>query len=224
MNEKLLEHFSKFITENKKNLIEKNLPFRTRHITLVLEDIFQPHNASATLRTCECLGIQDIHIIENINKYKLNPNVVMGSSKWLTLYRYNKNSNNTQSAILSLKEKGYKIIATSPHYKGKTPTTLPLETKSAILFGTELTGLSNEALELADEYIQIPMFGFTESFNISVSVALVLSRIIERLHNSSIDWKLSKQEKEELRLNWYRKSIKNSHIIEEEFLEKISLI
>ncbi len=221
MNDKLLEHFSKFITENKKNLIEKNLPFRTRHITLVLEDIFQPHNASATLRTCECLGIQDIHIIENINRYKLNPNVVMGSSKWLTLHRYNKEGNNTKAAILSLKEKGYKIVATSPHYDGKTPTTLPLDSKSAILFGTELTGLSKEALDLADEYIQIPMFGFTESFNISVSVALVLSRLVERLHNSSVDWRLSKEELEELRLDWYRKSIKNSHIIEEEFLKKL---
>ena len=88
--EALLEHLQTFITANKNQKFDEFIQHRTRYITVVLEDIFQPHNASAVLRTCDCFGIQDIHIIENQNKYTLNPDVALGSSKWINLYKYNK--------------------------------------------------------------------------------------------------------------------------------------
>ena len=82
----MLAFLTQFITDERKQRFEEVLDYRTRHITVVLEDIFQPHNASAVLRSCELRGIQDVHIVENNNHYDVNPDVVLGSTKWLNLY------------------------------------------------------------------------------------------------------------------------------------------
>ena len=110
----LIDHLSRFVTENRLNLINSILERRTRYITLVLEDIYQPQNASAVLRSCECFGIQDIHIIENENEYKINRDVSLGSNQWLNLHYYNKAAFNTTDALKVLKEEGYRLVATSP--------------------------------------------------------------------------------------------------------------
>ena len=162
-----------------------------------------------------------VSIIENSNKYILNPEVDMGSSKWLNLYRYNEEEDNTLSAINTLKEQGYKIVATTPHMKSYTPSNLPLDSKVALLYGTELKGLTDLAIEHADEYIRIPQFGFTESYNISVSVALIVHNLSRRLHESNIHWNLSEDEKQLIRLNWARRTLKRSEVIESEFLKKL---
>src|SRR5450631_2457688 len=108
--EQLYEYLAQFITENKRSKIEEIVQWRTRYLTVVLEDIYQPHNASAVLRTCECFGIQDVHIIENRNKYTVNPDVVMGSTKWMNLHKYSGKTNNTPDALNALKEQGYRIV------------------------------------------------------------------------------------------------------------------
>jgi tRNA (guanosine-2'-O-)-methyltransferase len=192
---------------------------RTRHITIVLEDIYQPHNASAVLRTCDLTGIQDVHIIENNNQYDVNPDVAMGASKWLNLVKYNQNEHNTLHAYKMLREQGYRIVASTPHKDDQDIEHIPLDGKMAIVFGTELNGLSNVAIENADEFLKIPMFGFTESYNISVSAALILYTLTRRLRNTSNKWQLSEQEKSEILLEWSRRSIKRSDIIENEFLK-----
>jgi len=196
----LLEYMQQFITEERKQLFDKVLQYRTRHITVVLEDIYQPHNASAVLRTCDLTGVQDVHIIENKNKYDVNPDVALGSFKWLNLIKYNETEDNTLRAFQKLKEQGYRIIATTPHREEQTPQTIPLEGKMALVFGTELTGLSQTAIEHADEYLKIPMYGFTESYNISVSAALILFTLTERLRQSDIHWQLSEKEMNEIKL------------------------
>src|SRR5690606_12525524 len=145
-----------------------------------LENLFQPHNASAVLRSCDGFGIQDIHIIENYNKYKPNREIDMGSSKWLNTIKYKEKENNTVECIRHLKSKGYKIVATTPHENDCLIDDLPLDQPTALLFGTELTGLTKEALNEADAFVKIPMFGFTESFNISVSVALALYSVTQK--------------------------------------------
>lgn len=208
----LLEALSPFVTDHKKELMDQVLSQRTRHITLLLEEIFQPHNASAALRSCDCFGIQDIHVVEARNRYAPSKEVDMGSSKWLTLHRY---KTDIDDAVSTLKSRGYTIVATTPHAGGFTPETLPLDKPIALAFGTELEGLSGRAIELADSYLTIPMYGFTESFNISVSVAIILNRLVERLRASDgIEWHLSEEEKKNLTLGWYRKVIKRSKEIE----------
>lgn len=217
--QKLCEFLFTFLTEERKVLFEKVLQYRTNHLTVVLENIYQPHNASAVMRSCDLTGVQNVNIIEKNNKYVENPQVSMGSTKWLNIIKHNDNDNNTLKAIQTLKSQGYKIIATTPHKHSFTPSNLPLETKTALLFGTELTGLSDDAIEAADDYLRIPQYGFTESYNISVSVALILFTLTERLRNSSIKWQLSSDEILDIKLEWAKRTIKRSDLIVEEFMK-----
>lgn len=220
--QQLYNFLSGFISENKKNKFDEIILKRTRHITVVLEDIFQPHNASAVLRSCDCFGVQDVHIIENNNKYEVNPDVALGSSKWLSLYKYNKPENNTRECLQQLKNEGYRIIATTPHKNGASPEDIPLDHKIALAFGTELEGLTKDVLEMADGFVKIPMYGFTESLNISVSVALMIRSIIERLHNSDISWHVSEEESFDIRIKWSKTVIKKADLLENEFIRKIN--
>ena len=215
----LLTYMQQFITEERKQLFDKVLKYRTRHITVVLEDIYQPHNASAVLRTCDLTGVQDVHIIENKNKYDVNPDVALGSFKWLNLIKYNETEDNTLAAFQKLKAQGYRIVATTPHKDEQYPDSIPLEGKMAIVFGTELTGLSQTAIAHADEYLKIPMYGFTESYNISVSAALILFTLTERLRRSDIPWQLSEKEKTAIKLEWTRRTLRKADIYEKEFFK-----
>ncbi|MCD4694787.1 MAG: RNA methyltransferase [Bacteroidales bacterium] len=214
----LLDHLLGFVSDNKKSLFDKIIQDRTRHITVVLEDIFQPQNASAVLRTCDCFGIHDIHIIENNNTYEVNPDVALGASKWLNLIKYNSKKENTLQAFEILQNNGYTIVATTPHKNDVLLSDLPLEKKTALIFGTELHGLSDIALKHADAFVKIPMYGFTESFNISVSAAIILHHLIEKLKSSEVNWRLNEEEKLDIMLNWARNIVKRSDIIERKFL------
>ncbi len=216
-NKEFYDFLSGFLTENRKQLFEKIIQFRTRHFTVVLEDIYQPHNASAVLRSADLTGIQDVHIIENRNSYHVNPQVAMGSSKWVNLIHYNEKENNTLTAYETLRTEGYKIVAATPHSRGKALEEMPLDDKLAIVFGTELKGLSQTAIDNADEYLRIPMYGFTESYNISVSAALVLFTLTEKLRKSDIHWQLTEDEKQEIMLEWTKRSVARPDVFEREF-------
>ncbi len=219
--EKLLEFLSGFISENKKNLFQNNIEHRTKYMTVVLEDIFQSHNASAVMRSCDCFGVQDIHVIENENEYLINPDVAMGSTKWITLNKYNKEKNNTVDCIRELKKKGYRIVGTTPHSKSCALEDFDItKGKFALLFGSEEPGLSKIAMEECDEFINIPMFGFTESFNISVSAAICLHHLRWKINTSEAPYKLSDSEKTETLLEWTKQVIKKSELLEKEFYKR----
>lgn len=217
---KLNLYLQEFVTPEKVLLFDEVLNQRTRYISVVLEDIYQSQNASAVLRTCDCYGIQDVHIIENQNKYCLNPDVVIGANKWLNLHKYNKKKNNTTDALKSLKKNNYRIVATSLQKEKCTDLdSLDLEKgKTALVFGTETRGISKEVVSLADEFLKIPMYGFTQSFNISVSAAICLHHLSGKMRNSDIKWKLTDEETDELRFEWLKKSIKSSKLIIEKYL------
>lgn len=219
-NQELITFLSKHITEKRFSLFQKVIQNRTRYLTVVLEDIYQSHNASAVLRTCDCFGIQDVHVVENYNKFDVNPNVSLGASKWLSLKHYNSNENNTLQAINALKEKGYRIIATTLHDNNVSLEDFNLyDGKSAIVFGTELKGISDVVKENADVFLKIPMYGFTESFNISVSAAITLHHLTLKLRSSEVDWCLNEDEREALILEWLKTSIKGGDILEKTFFE-----
>jgi tRNA (guanosine-2'-O-)-methyltransferase len=219
IDEELIKHLSQFITENKRQKIEDALQNRTYYLTVVLEDIYQPHNASAVVRTCDCFGLQKIHVIENKNLYKVNPDVTLGSSKWIDIVHHNKSANNTKTCLEELKRQGYRIIATTPHKNDVSLEDLPLDQKTALIFGTEKEGLSQEALDMADGFVKIPMFGFTESLNISVSAAICIHHLSMKLRQSEVLWKLSEEEKNTIRLNWVRGIINRSDLLEKDFLD-----
>jgi len=210
---------SGYLTENRRQLFDKVIQYRTRHITVVLEDIYQPHNASAVLRSADLTGVQDIHIIENRNRYEVNPEVAMGSSKWLNLIKYNEAKDNTLAAYEALRKAGYRIVATTPHTNDQTLNEIPIDGKMALVFGTELKGLSETAIAHADEYLRIPMYGFTESYNISVSAALTLFTLTEKLRKSDIPWQLSEKERLDILIEWAKRTIKHADLFEKEFLQ-----
>ena len=218
--EALIDHFLKCITDERKALFEKLIQKRTKYLTVVLENIYQPLNASAVLRSCDCFGIQDVHVIENYNEFKPDREVAMGASNWLTVNRYDKNENNTLDCIQSLKNKGYKIVATSPHNSQTDLINFDLSKgKTALFFGTEVEGLSDVVLENADEHLHIPMYGFTESFNLSVSAAICLYEMRMKMEKENIKWQMTEDEKNQVLLNWLRYSIDRSEIVEEDFLK-----
>lgn len=217
----LFEFLKPMVNEDRTDLIEEVLRSRTRYLSVVLEDIYLPQNASAVLRSCDCFGIQDVHIIENRNRYELNPEVERGAAQWLTLRKYNHDRNNTGEAIDEIKKAGYRIVATSPHMESCDLSDFDLKTgKAAIIFGTERHGVSKIALEKADEFIKIPMVGFTESLNLSVAAAIILHNLTKKLWNSDLNWQLKESENEEIRLEWYKNSINRIARIEQGFRKK----
>jgi tRNA (guanosine-2'-O-)-methyltransferase len=209
------------VTEEKIEIFRHVLNQRTRHITVVLEDIYQPHNASAVLRSCDGFGIQDVHIIENRNYFEVSKGVTIGSDKWLTIKRYNQlKINNSALCMNRLRDEGYRIIATTPHENDYDLPDLAITDKTAVFFGAEKEGLSQYILDEADDYVKIPMYGFSESFNISVSVALTLYDLTSRLRKSNLNWQLNEKEKFDLMLEWVKKSIRRSDLIEQKFNEQ----
>lgn len=219
----LYEYLSQFVTPHRLQRFEEVLAYRTRYITVVLEDLYQPHNISAVLRSCDCFGIQDVHIIENRNKVEINPEIALGASKWLNIYRYNINQeSNTPDALNQVRKKGYRIIATTPHDNDILLEEVDLRPGPiALVFGTELRGLSDQAMGFADVFMRIPMYGFTESFNISVSAAISLYHLTRVLHSSDIPWKLTDDEKLEVKINWLKQSIHHSELLVQDFMKKI---
>lgn len=218
----LSEHLSRFVSDHKKDFIERVLNERTRHITVVLENIYQSQNASAAVRTCECMGVQDMHIVENTAKYHLNIRVLKGADKWMNLIRHRQeNVNNTQICFDQLRSEGYKIYVADPAEDGVSINDLPVSEKIALVFGNELRGVSDYAVSHADQKVRIPMVGFTESLNISVSVAISVNTIIRKLKENGVNAGLTQEEKDQIRLSWFKKIVKRSDLLEREFLRTI---
>jgi tRNA (guanosine-2'-O-)-methyltransferase len=218
-NNLLIDYLSQFISERRLNLINQVLNNRTRYVTVVLEDIFQPQNASAVLRTCECLGIQDIYVIENAHQYYYSRGVAMGAGKWTDIIKFSKKENNTLKAVQALKENNYRIIATVPGENCISLSDLDLSKgKTAFVFGSELNGISQQMRESADELLTIPMYGFTESYNLSVSAAIILYQVIYQLKNSEIVWQLTDSEKNTLKIEWLKTSVKRSDLLIKNFI------
>lgn len=210
----LLSYLSDYVTENKKVRFEEVLAQRTRHLTVVLEDLFKAHNASAVMRTAEAMGIQDIYVVEQRNEYDYNPYVLRGAGKWLTMHRYNETEQNMKVCFDHLKGKGFQILATSPHEYAKDYRDFEISQKTALVFGAEETGISDYVKEHADGFVKIPMRGFTESFNISVSAAIILEEYNQQLRTRCKDYLLTPAEVFALKLEWYQKMVPNveSHL------------
>jgi len=215
-----LNYLEDFVTDKRKETFQKVLENRTRHFTVVLEDIFQPHNSSAVIRSCDVFGLQDVHIIQNKYSSKVSRHVAKGSQKWLDIKKHNQSATNTQDCLDALRNDGYQIIATTPHNESCILHEFDITKKSAFVFGVEKEGVSEFTMNQADGYLKIPMVGFTESLNISVAAAIILQDVTSKLRSSTIDWKLSKKEKETLYADWIQKSIKSIKKITERYHSK----
>ncbi|AVR46650.1 rRNA methyltransferase [Christiangramia fulva] len=215
-NTKVLEYLLEYLTPRRRQLFDKVLAQRTNYLTVATQDVYQLHNTSAVLRSCDVFGIQNIHIIEERFPKRIDKQIAMGAQKWVDVNRYK----TAKECISALRNKGYSIVATSPHEKSMTPEDFSFDQPTALFFGTEKEGLSEEILTEADRTLHIPMVGFTESLNISVSAAIILHVLTEKLRKSEKRWQLSDEEKLELKMEWTKKSIKNSDQIIERFLNQ----
>ncbi len=218
----LANHLSQFVSDHKKDFVERVLNERTRYVTIVLENIYQSQNASATLRTAECMGLQAVHIVENTAKYHLNIRVLKGADKWLEIHRYRtRGANNSETCFSKLKSEGYRIYVADPAEDGIAIDDVSIDEKIALVFGNELRGVSDYAVQHADAKVRIPMYGFTESLNVSVSVAISLNTILKKLRQSDVNFRLTEEEKNIIRLEWFKKIVRRSDLLEREFLRTI---
>lgn len=215
----LLEYLQNFMMEERAIRFDEILEYRTRHFTMIVEDVYQDRNASAILRSCDCFGIQDVSIIERENKYKIAREIAKGSEKWVNATIYDGYENNTRKCMSDLREKGYRIVGASPHMTENTLDKFDISRKAAIFMGGEKDGLSEDVMSKADEFLYIPIVGFTESFNISVAAAIILYEITAKLRNSEIDWRLRDEEKLEIKLNWTIETIASSEYLIRKYLE-----
>ncbi|MCH4822924.1 RNA methyltransferase [Gramella lutea] len=215
-DKKILEYLQEYLTPRRKSLFEKVLAQRTNHLTVVAQDVYQLHNTSAVVRSCDVFGIQNIHVIEEKIPRRIDKEIAMGAQKWVDINRYS----STSDCVQKLKNDGYRIIATSPHDDSVMLDDFDISSPAALFFGTEKDGLSEEILKEADSTIKIPMVGFTESLNISVSAAIILQALTSKLKSSDVKWQLSDEEKAKMLLKWTKKSIKNSEQIIERYLNQ----
>ncbi len=211
----LLKYLESYLTDKRKELFREVLKQRTRHFTVVTEDVYQLHNTSAVMRTCDIFGIQDLHVVEEIQGKRIDKEIAMGAQKWVDLYRFE----SIDECITSLKDKGYRIIATTPHKDSQFLDDFDVNQKAAFFFGKESTGLSDKVFKQADGFLKIPMYGFTESLNISVSAAIILQNTVSKLKKSNISWQLSEEEQLKKRVDWAKKTIKSVDTILERYTE-----
>lgn len=212
----LYDTASQYFSDNKRSLFDRLAPLRTRHISVVLENIYQSHNASAVLRSCDCFGVQDVHVVESVNPFNPAGDVAVGSSKWVDYYKHR----SIQDAYRHLHDRGYRIVATLPHENDQMISDLDISQPTALVFGTELTGLSQEAIDGADAYVKIPMYGFTESFNISVCAALSLFSLTERMRASGLHWQLDDDALLDLKLHWAMQAIRDGESVMKNLMQK----
>jgi len=203
----MYELYSSHLSIHKQERFNAIAQNRTRHITLVLEDLYQPQNASAVLRSAESFGIQDVHVIENSHAYHHYQSVSKGASKWLTVHRYAEHENNTATCFAKLRQMGYQIAVTHLSEQAIPLEHLPLEKPVAIVMGTELTGASDFAIANSDYQIQIPMFGFTESLNVATASGIICQEMKTRLNRSNVIWQLSEEEQLALKIQWARHTV-----------------
>ncbi len=212
---KLLEHLETYLTEHRKERFLEVLSQRTKHFTVATEDVFQLHNTSAVIRSCDVFGIQEVNIVEEQNSKRIDREIAMGAQKWVDLNRYH----SVKDAISDLKQKGYQVVATTPHENDALLQDFDVTKKSCFFFGRETEGLSQDVIDAADCFLKIPMVGFTESLNISVSAAIILQHVTTKLKQSDVKWQLSEAEQLEKRLDWCKKTIKSYDEIIERFYQ-----
>nr|WP_299167253.1 RNA methyltransferase [uncultured Allomuricauda sp.] len=215
-NDDLLTYLEGFLTEERKQRFLNVLQKRTKYLTVAIEDVYQLHNTSAVIRSCDAFGVQEVHVVEDRFEKRLDKNIAMGAEQWVDINRYQTSS----ECIATLKDMGYQIVATTPHNDSRLLSQFKLKTKTALFFGTEKEGLSEEVMQKSDGFLKIPMVGFSESLNISVSAAIILQKLTEELRASNIEWQLSDIEILEKQLDWTKKSIKDAESIINRYLLK----
>ena len=190
--------------------LRRTLAMRTRYVTICTENMFHPHNASALLRNCDAFGVQEMHAVQELCDFKPNKMIVRGTDQWIDLHRHP----STADALAGLRQRGYRIVATTPRRGDFTPEDFPVEEAPfALLLGTEHAGITPETLDAADAFLQIPMCGFVESLNVSASAAVMLYILTRRLRRSEVAWQLTGEDAAEVLFRWMIATVRDAERI-----------
>ena len=201
-----LDYLTKFITDERREVLERTVNSRTHYMRILTENMFHPQNASAIMRHCEAFGIQQIHTVEDRCKFDPSVNIVRGTQKWVDVEHHD----TTAEALAALKAEGYRIVATTPHRCSATPETFDVtKGKFALVFGTEHAGISDEVIAAADDFLMIPMCGMVESLNVSASAAILIYMLSERIRQTVEGWQLSDEQKLKLLTRWTMSSVRD---------------
>ena len=201
-----LDYLTKFITDERREVLERTVDSRTHYMRILTENMFHPQNASAIMRHCEAFGIQQIHTVEDRCKFDPSVNIVRGTQKWVDVEHHD----TTAEALAALKAEGYRIVATTPHRCSATPETFDVtKGKFALVFGTEHAGISDEVIAAADDFLMIPMCGMVESLNVSASAAILIYMLSERIRQTVDGWQLTEEQKLKLLTRWTMSSVRD---------------
>ena len=208
------DYLKQFLTDERLSKIEHFSQESSDFVLPVMEDVYQFRNAAAIVRSVEACGFHHVVALEEENVFNPNLKVTKGAETWV---KVEKMSNNLDS-LKEIKNRGYKILAVSPENNATMLPDYKVKEPIALVFGTELEGVSDEILDFADETLAIPMFGFTKSFNVSVAAAICMYELKQKLMKSGIDYKLSEEKLLEMKIRWTVNSIRSGEELLERFL------
>lgn len=202
-----IEYLAQFMLPERLATLQRAVANRTKYMTLLAENMFHPQNASALVRHCEAFGVQNLYTVQTLCKFNPNVDIVRGTDKWIDIHRHN----STAEALAALKSEGYRIIATTPHRESCTPESFDVtKGKFAIVMGTEKTGISDEVMAAADEFMRIPMCGMVESLNVSACAAIIVYMLSERMRHEVEGWQLTEQEQTKTLYKWIVQTVKDA--------------
>ncbi|MBV2224933.1 MAG: RNA methyltransferase [Cloacibacterium sp.] len=210
------DYLKQFLTDERLSKIEYFSQESSDFVLPVMEDVYQFRNAAAIVRSVEACGFHHVVALEEENVFNPNLKVTKGAETWV---KVEKMPNNLYS-LKEIKNRGYKILAVSPENNATMLPDYKVKEPIALVFGTELEGVSDEILEFADETLAIPMYGFTKSFNVSVAAAICMYELKQKLMKSGIDYKLSEEKLLEMKIRWTVNSIRSGEELLERFLNR----
>jgi tRNA (guanosine-2'-O-)-methyltransferase len=205
------------LTPDRVARIDGVLDARLASVAAAVEDTYDPHNAAATIRTSEALGLQELHVIEPGERFSAVKGVTRGAHRWIDLHRYPA----ADVAVHALRGRGFRVYATSPDARAVSVEDIDVTTPLAVIFGNEHDGVSEQAIAACEGTLTVPMFGFTESYNLSVTVGLAMSRLAARRRaHLGCPGDLAPERRARLRARWFALRIRAAvNIVERKLAE-----
>ena len=215
-NRETFEYLKQFLTDERLRKIEHFAAESSDFVLPVMEDVYQFRNAAAIVRSVEACGFHKIVAMESDNVFNPNLRVTKGAENWVEVEKLPHHLD----SLKEIKNRGYKILAVSPENNATMLPDYQMNEPIALVFGTELEGVTDEILDFADETLAIPMYGFTKSFNVSVAAAICVYELKQKLIKSNIDYKLSEEKLWKMKVRWAVNSIRSGEEILEKYLRE----
>lgn len=212
--EQTFHYLSRFLTPERLAKIEYYAAESSDFVLPVMEDVYQFRNAAAIIRSVEACGFHKVVAMETRNVFDPNLTVTKGAENWVEVEKMP----HTMDSLQEIKNRGYRMVAVSPEKNAGMLPDLVIAEPVALIFGTEWQGVSDDFLDFCDETLAIPMYGFTQSYNVSVAAAICCYDLKQKLLRSGIGYKLNEEKRMELMIRWAVRSIPSGEQILHNFI------